>query len=219
MILIKPGFEILNKPNNLNLLEYAGRLCYKTEDKTGINTDKFLEQRIREGHESLIEHLSVSVKLICNRSVSHELVRHRLASYSQESQRYCNYNKTGLEFIIPPWVTIKPGEYNHQNFAYISDNYLTKERSWFYHLINSENTYNKLLLDEEKCTKWKPEEARDILPNATKTEIIATMNMRTWRHVLKLRTSKKAYSQMREIMIPLLKEFKSLFPSIFKDII
>lgn len=218
MILIKPSFEILYKPENLNLLEYAGRLCYKSEDKTGMNTDKFLEQRIKEGHESLIEHLSISVKIICNRSVSHELVRHRLASYSQESQRYCNYAKKGLIFIIPPWVTIKPEEYTHSDFSFISYKYSVKERYWFYHLINCENTYKNLLSDDEPCSKWLPEEARDILPNAIKTEIITTMNMRTWRHVLKLRTSKKAYSQMREIMIPLLEEFRKLYPSLFNDI-
>ncbi|MGX8795683.1 FAD-dependent thymidylate synthase [Fusibacter sp. JL298sf-3] len=206
MNIISPSYEILDKIDGENLLkkiELIGRICYKSEDK--INKDsssKFISMILLSGHESVIEHEKISVKIICDRGVSHEIVRHRIASYSQESTRYCNYSKDkfGNELTF-----IKP--------FYWEDN-SEKYQLWLNAMQNIEDTYNQLI-----ALGAKPEEARSILPNSLKTEIVVTMNLREWRHFFKLRTSVKAHPQMREIAIPLLNEFKSLVPVIFDDVL
>jgi flavin-dependent thymidylate synthase len=151
---------------------------------------------------------------------SHELVRHRIAAFSQESTRYVNYGKRGgCQFIIPPWCNINAGEYvpdlsvADQTVANIS--LLTEtEKTWFHAMIDAEWTYLKLLEQG-----WTPQQARSVLPNSTKTEIVVTMNLREWRHVLKLRTGKAAHPQMREVMLILLKKFKeSEIAVVFEDI-
>lgn len=206
MNIISPSYEILDKIDGENLLkkiELIGRVCYKSEDK--INKDsssKFISMILLSGHESVIEHEKISVKIICDRGISHEIVRHRIASYSQESTRYCNYSKDkfGNELTF-----IKP--------FYWDDN-SEKYQLWFSAMQNLEYSYNQLI-----ALGAKPEEARSILPNSLKTEIVVTMNLREWRHFFRLRTSAKAHPQMREIAIPLLNEFKSLIPVIFDDIL
>ena len=117
MELLKPSYQILTNlaPERvremLSLLETAGRVCYKSEennlDKNFEITKKFITGIIKRGHESVIEHQGLTVKFICDRGVSHEIVRHRLCSFSQESTRYCNYGKKGVKFIITPWVDLK----------------------------------------------------------------------------------------------------------------
>lgn len=210
MYLIRPSFEILTKIDRTEILksiEKYGRTCYKSESKiTDESASKFVKSIIERGHLSVIEHASVTVKIICDRGVSHELVRHRLASYSQESTRYVNYNNKGLTFIIPPLSIIEPGEYNSDCLGNDSliDSY------WYIAMSNTEIIYNKLIELGQK-----PEEARSVLPNSTKTEIIMTANLREWLHVFKMRCDTAAHPQMREIMIPLHDEFKKLLPEIF----
>src|SRR3990172_4851483 len=169
MRLIRPSFEIMevmgigiSRTRPIELIEKAGRVCYKSEDKiTAGSAEKFIEARIG-GHESVIEHSALTVKIICDRGVTHELVRHRLCAFSQESTRYCNY-KGGVTFIIPPWVDISEGEYNKE--LYIEGDLTTL--IWLGSIFESEDSYQKLL-----DNKWTPQQARTVLPNSTKTEIV-----------------------------------------------
>jgi len=210
MILTKPGYEIMELMGGhepLGLIEKAGRICYQSE--VGKNVDsasKFAARIKRLGHHSVLEHSCLSVKFIVDRGVSHELVRHRLASFSQESTRYCRYGEH-VVFVIPPWVGIGPGLYSGQSV--VEDGY---GRAWASSMLTSE-FYYKSLLD----VGWLPEQARTVLPNSLKTEIIITANLREWMHILDLRTSQKAHPQMREIMIPLQKELRLLIPEIFGE--
>ena len=220
MRIIKPSYEILTDINGAEILkkiENAGRTCYKSEDKiTEDSAAKFVKSLIKSGHHSVIEHVFISVRFICDRGVSHELVRHRLASFSQESTRYCNYTKdkfnNQITFIKPcfDWAkNIKEGTYN--NSSCIPKDY--RAFYWLTLCLASEQSYLNMI--ENKAT---PQEARSVLPNSLKTEIVMTCNLHEWRHVLSLRTSKAAHPQMREIMIPILKEFSEKMPVIFDDI-
>ena len=213
MILVKPSHEILfisSKP--LEMIEAAGRTCYKSEDKIiEGSAEKFVKMIIKRGHLSVIEHPYMSVRFICDRGVTHEIVRHRLAAYSQESTRYCNY-KGGVTFIIPPWIDILEGEFSETDAGKLFPGGYCLEYNWFRFMLNAEHLYKELI------TKWSPQQARSVLPNSLKTEIVMTANLREWMHVFKLRTSKAAHPQMRELMIPLHKECKKLIPIIFDDI-
>lgn len=221
MILVKPSFEILSvldcadpyesTHNALKLIEFAGRTCYKSESKiTNESCEKFVQKINKLGHESVIEHSAMTVKFICDRGVTHELVRHRLCAFSQESTRHCNY-KGGVTFVVPPWCeNIAPG--SHTNIPYR----MLEGRPWgrwYNAMIAAEHAYIELLQDG-----WSPQQARSVLPNSLKTEIVVTANFREWRHILKLRCSKAAHPQMREIMIPLHEKCKELIPVIFDDI-
>ena len=197
------SFEIL--PDDiLNKIEKIGRVCYKSEDRiTKDSSEKFVRSLIKSGHESVLEHISVSVRFITNRSVTHELVRHRLCSFSQESTRYVKYDGK-MEFINPVWFrgdTLKKDEEVLSEITFIKACY------------SSEIAYHKLL-----DNGWKPEQAREILPNALKTEIVVTANLREWRHIFKLRTSKKAHPQIRELFKSCLDGFKREIPIIFDNI-
>ena len=212
MKLIKPSFEILtpiNKDYILELLETAGRTCYNTEMGS---TQDFVKKRIDTGHESVIEHYSLTVRFICDRGVSHELVRHRLASFSQESTRYCNYSKdqfdNQLTFIIPCWMNLEEGVVKGNGL------YDAPTRQWVSVMANAEFNYNLLIKEHG----WKAQEARSVLPNSLKTEIVMTANIREWRTIFKQRTSPAAHSQMRELMVPLLAELKEKLPVLFDDI-
>lgn len=203
---IKPSFEILTEINGMEILksvEKAGRVCYKSEDKITENSAlKFVENIIKRGHEAVIEHYNITVKFICDRGVSHEIVRHRIASYAQESTRYCNYSNDKFANEI---TVIEPCFFEKGTDKYLHWETGCKfaEVNYFY-LLNSGAT---------------PQEARSVLPNSLKTEIVVTMNLREWRHFFKLRTSKAAHPQMRESAIPVLNKFKELIPIVFDDIV
>ena len=185
----------------LKQIELAGRTAYKSEDKiTNDSAKDFVKMILKRGHLSVIEHQSVSVRFICDRGVSHEIVRHRLASYTQESTRYCNYTKGkfGSEITV-----IEPCFWSQDDDRY---------KVWKQAIEQIESAYNKLV--ELGAT---PQEARSILPNSLKTEIVVTMNLREWRHFFTMRTSSAAHPQMREVAIPLLKEFQKQIPIIFDD--
>jgi len=203
MRLVKPSFEILQiTPNPLGLIERAGRTCYKSEDKITANSKiDFASKILKMGHESVIEHSVMTVSFIVNRGVTHELVRHRLASYSQESTRYCNY-RGGVSFIVPCWTNIHALDNLDREGLLLSDP-MSNDGRWLRSMARAEDDYLALLEGG-----WAPQQARDVLPNATKTEIVTTANLREWRHIFKLRCSKKAHPQMREIMRPLLTEVK-----------
>ena len=188
----------------LKNIEDIGRVCYKSEDKITENSARnFIFMLIERRHEAMIEHYSFTVKFICDRGVSHEIVRHRIASYAQESTRYCNYTKEkfGKEITF-----IKPCFFEN------SDN-KNKYLTWLDAMTQAEKYYFELI-----AAGYTPQEARSVLPNSTKTELIVTMNLREWRHFFKLRTALTAHPQMRELTIPLLFEIKSLIPVVFDDI-
>lgn len=218
MILVKPGFTIETQINHsiLRNIERFGRTCYKSEKKTSTFEEcaAFVERLIKNGHESVLEHEKITVKIICDRGVSHELVRHRIASYSMESTRYCNYEKQGhVTFVIPSWLNMREGEYKTiEDISYERVGIL-----WRYAMLRSERSYLGLLKQG-----WTPQQARSVLPNSLKTEIVVTMNLRQWRYFFKVRAlgvSGKPHPQMLEITIPMLKEFQKLLPEVFGDLI
>ena len=214
MILSKPSHTILTPLDSaaiLARLEKAGRTCYKSEGRIKDGSaETFIGAILQRGHESVIEHESISVRFICDRGVSHELVRHRIASYSQSSTRYCDYNKGQVEFIIPSWSLIPEGEYaGIDSMPLLSGS----DAIWFTAVWICENNYKRLRL-----LGWKPEQARSVLPNSLKTEIVMTANLREWRHFFKLRTARAAHPQMRELVAPLLVELQGVLPVIFDSI-
>lgn len=209
MRIIEPSYEILTEISEggikeLQHIEKIGRVCYKSEDKItedGESAKKFVKMLIGRGHEAMIEHSSLSVKFTVDRGVSHELVRHRIASFAQESTRYCNYSKDkfGKEItVIEPCF-----------FSPLSDSY-----TFWKHAMESAEAHYFSLLDSGAT----PQEARSVLPNSTKTEITITANYREWRNFFKLRTAKAAHPQMVQVTRPLLKELKTRLPIIFDDI-
>ena len=214
MKIVKPSYKILPSPGMdtfpsgteiLEFIEWAGRTCYKSEDRiTPGSAEKFARMLVHERkHHSVIEHVSMSVRFVIDRGVSHELVRHRLASYSQESTRYCNYakDKFGEEITV-----VEP--------CFWAQNNGVKWTIWYEACIVAEGAYFKLL---EKGAS--PQQARSVLPNSLKTEIVVTANLREWRHILTLRAGKAAHPQIREVMVPLLAELKGRIPVIFDDIL
>lgn len=192
------GTEVLKK------IEKIGRVCYKSEDRiTDQSSERFIKSLLKMGHESVIEHVTLSVRIVCDRGVSHEIVRHRIASYSQESTRYCNYSAekfdNELTFINPCF--------------WDKDEDSIKKELWIDTLENIEKNYISLL-----NMGASPQEARAILPNSLKTELIMTLNLRSWRNFLKLRTDKAAHPQIRQVSEMILKMFKENIPVIFDDI-
>lgn len=202
MIAIKPSAEILSGKNYHQMLENIeriGRVCYKSEDAIHPGSaEQFIRNIITRGHESVIEHESISVRVVCDRGVSHEIVRHRIASYSQESTRYCNYaqEKFGREltFIRPCFWQEEPEKY----------------QIWQETMAEIERNYFRLL-----DLGAAPQEARSILPNSLKTELAVTMNLREWRHFFRLRTDAASHPQMRETACALLEDFRARVPILF----
>lgn len=205
MRIIKPQVileEDINGEEILKKIEKIGRVCYKSENNvTEESSKRFVSNVLKRHHESVIEHESISVRIICDRGVTHELVRHRVASYSQESTRYCNYSndKFGNELTF-----IEPCFWQKESKQY---------KLWENQMKQAEDNYIELI--NEGAT---PQEARSILPNSLKTEIVVTMNLREWRHFFKLRTAPDAHPQMIEIAKMILDLFKEKIPVIFDEI-
>lgn len=197
--IIEPG-AFLETPFDgkqiLKTLERFGRLSHKSEAKiTEDSYQTFVKKLLSWGHESVLEHVSLSVRFICDRGISHELVRHRLGAYTQESTRYCNYSGK-IQFIKP--LFYQPGSPEYQ--------------IWYQSCVQASQSYEELMK-----LGSTPEAARSVLPNSLKTEIIATYNLREWRHVFEMRCQKAAHPQMRQVMIPLLQQFQKQLPLIFDD--
>lgn len=192
----KAGITIMKR------IEQIGRVCYKSEGKiTDDSYKKFISNLIKRGHESVLEHCSITVKFICDRGVSHEIVRHRLASYSQESTRYCNYSgdQFGNEITV-----IKPCFWEEDTEAY---------RLWLDSCKSAEMHYFLMLKSGAS-----PQEARSVLPNSLKTEVVMTANIREWRHFFRLRCSKAAHPQMQEVARMALRDFYKYMPELFGDV-
>lgn len=194
------GQKILQK------IEAAARTCYKSEGKIQEGSaEKLVTGLIKSGHEAMLEHASVTVKFVVDRGISHELVRHRLASFAQESTRYCNYSKddfgSDITFIIPEYLEYKSEDWN----------------IWKNTMELCEDAYFKML-----DFGLSPQQARAVLPNSLKTEVVMTANLREWRHFFKLRalgTTGKPHPQMLEVTVPLLEDFKQMIPVVFDDLV
>lgn len=210
MKIVKPGFEILTPISHggideLKYIEHIARTCYKSEDKIavdGSSARKLVANLIKNGHMAMLEHSLLSIKFICDRGVSHELVRHRIMSFAQESTRYCNYSKGKFGEI----VVIDPFWIKNQ---YVYD-------LWYDTCTKAERTYMELL-----SIGWTPQQARIVLPNSLKTEIVMTGNYREWRHFFELRACDKhgvAHPQMHEVAVPALRAVQKCIPVIFDDL-
>jgi len=198
MKVVKPSANVVRDKYPTSIyksIELAGRTCYKSEDKiTEDSHIKFIRNVIKRDHLSVIEHEKVTARVICDRGVSHEIVRHRIGSYSQESTRYVNY-KEGIEVIQPP----------------IKDPVALAK--WEASMIHAENTYKDMIELGES-----PEIARAVLPTGLKTEIVITFNIREWRHFFKLRCAKFSHPQIREVAGLLLSEMMNYIPLLFEDL-
>jgi len=199
--MIEPSVELMRDFDGaevMKFIERCGRTCYQSEKNiTEDSAEKFVRNLIKRGHESVLEHFSATFKIICDRGVMAELTRHRLASFSIESTRYNAYKE--LTFIEPCfWQNVE------------SARLLTK---WQFMMSDIERLYNNF-----RNRGVKPEQARAILPNSLKTEIIMTANLREWRHILKLRTDKAAHPQMRQVANMILDILKEKLPIVFEDI-
>ena len=186
--------------NKLKTIEKCARICYKSEPKENVN-EKFIEGLIRNGHESVIEHEKVTVLIHTDRAISHEIVRHRIASYSQSSTRYCNFSLDKFNHNI---TFIPPCTYEKGSANYIS---------WQNACLEAEERYFRQITNGAK-----PEEARSVLPNSLKTELYMTANFRSWRNFFKLRTHATAHPDIRRLAIPMLIIFKTHFAPVFADI-
>lgn len=205
MKIIEPKVELLQAPEYtdlLSLVEIAGRTCYKSEDKiTEDSAEKFVRGIVKRGHHAVIEHGHITVRFTCDRGVSHEIVRHRLASYCQESTRYCNYSKDGfggeITVIAPSWT---------------SEGLPGYER-WKKACMTAEIAYFDLLTEG-----YSPQAARSVLPNSLKTEVVMTANIREWRHFIKLRAGRAAHPDMRVVAQKLHELLAKTYPVFFEDI-
>lgn len=205
MKIIKPSVDFITPLNGqvvMKRLELCGRVCYKSEDRiTEDSAARFIRMIIKSGHEAVLEHCSLTVRFIVDRGVSHELVRHRVVSYCQESTRYCNYSKDkfGREITVIEPCFLTPGTKPYER--------------WKEACSDAEDAYFDML--ELGCS---PEEARAVLPHSLKTEVVMTADIREWRHILKLRNGWRAHPQMREVAALLLDKCYEGMPVLFEDI-
>ena len=212
MKIIEPSVELINPiPYELalNTVEIAGRTCYQSEDKiTDGSAEALIRRIIKSGHESVLEHVSVTARFICDRGVSHEIVRHRIGAYSQESTRYCNYSngKFGGEITV-----IKPCFFKGTFPVHGGDK--DKEDHWYVACLSSECEYFRML--EEGAT---PQEARSVLPNSLKTALIVTYDLREWRHFIRLRCAPDAHPQMQQVAKMAQKLLTERYPVFFEDL-
>lgn len=205
MRIVEPKVEIITPINGKEILEHierVGRVCYKSENHiTDESAEKFVAGIVKRGHEAVIEHYNITVKFTTDRGITHEIVRHRIASYAQESTRYCNYSKDKFSNEI---TVIRPADIKEGTPA---------DADWTAAMESAEKFYFALLADG--C---RPQTARSVLPTCTKTEIMVTMNLREWRHFIRLRGSEAAHPDIRLLALDLWKQFREQIPVIFDDI-
>ena len=212
MQVIKPSIEIIDMEDYEKIvkkIERIGRVCYKSEGKiTEDSAEKFIKGLLTRQHESVIEHENVTVRFVCDRGVTHEIVRHRIASYSQESTRYCNYSGDKFDNQITVIDLASGFQYDLSK-----ENDKAKYEVWTKAMENAEQSYFRIL--ELGAT---PQEARSVLPNSLKTEIVVTMNLRSWRNFFRLRVDSHAHPQMREVATMLYEEFQKRLPVFVADL-
>ena len=205
MKIVKPSAEVMffvpeNGMSAEQAIEMAGRNCYKSEDRiTPDSAEKFVRMIRKRGHHAMLEFGYVMAHIVGDRGNSHEQVRHRLASYAQESTRYCNYSKFGNEITVVEQAIAPIGS---DKFPIWKESMERAERDYFNLLKNG----------------WPPEEARSVLPIALKAEIVVGANLREWRHIFNMRCSKFAHPIIRGIMLGILKKFNEKMPSVYEDL-
>jgi thymidylate synthase (FAD) len=240
MKIVKPYAKIMEPQllaDSLRRIEYAARVSHRSEDaQTEESAERFIRAVVlQHGDWSVVEHVSASVEFLVDRGITHEIVRHRIASYTQESTRFVNYvKKMPPSFIYPkpdvkceyclngnpPDIYRPPvgslGWYHHPNSKDAATRSMEcpYDQLWLNVIDEVEKTYMALI-----SQGWRPQEARSVFPNALASKIIVTMNLRTWRHFFLMRTSKEAHPQMRQVTIPLLAEFQRLVPILYEDIV
>jgi thymidylate synthase (FAD) len=209
MKIIAPSFALypdLTGTQALEKIERIARTCYKSEDKIAPGSaEKIVRALIRGGHLAMLEHVSLTVKFVTQRSFTHELVRHRLCAFAQESQRYCAYEgeKFGGEVVFCRPAALEPG-----SPAYVQ---------WEQACAAAEQAYLAL-----RAQGVPPEVAREVLPNSAKTELWITANLREWRHIFQLRAlgvTGRPDPRMLELMPALLEEVKQHYPVFFDDLV
>lgn len=204
MKIIEPSIEVqnFNGEQIMKNIEQACRTCYRSEDKISNESYKtLLKNCITRGHESVMEHEKITVRMVCDIGVYKDLTRHRIASFSIESTRYCNYGKDKFDNEIK---FIKPCNIDEDSDLYAF---------WKHTMERIEMNY--LHMAEHGAT---PDQMRMILPHSTAAEVCMTANIREWRHILDLRTKKMTHPSIRQILIPLLLLFKTEMPELFGDI-
>jgi len=230
MRIIDQSAEVLSL-EDLNLVEVAARTCYKSEERAGIKTlEQFVKGLRVRGHTAMLEFATATVRLVTNRGVTHELVRHRLASYAQESTRYCDYGDGHTRFVRPVWCDATAAEMNQvldlavagkvsgNDFRVLAEERLmaTPDVEWLLACWSAAASYEYL---RKECG-WRPEQAREVLPNALKTEIVVKANLREWRHIFSLRVlgrTGRPHPQISALLSPLLERFSLEFPGVFDD--
>lgn len=209
MKIVKSKVEILTDISEggvkeLKLIELAGRTAYKSEDNISddiSSAKRFVNMIVKFGHESVLEHSLLTVRFTCDRGVSHEIVRHRMAAYTQESTRYCNYasGKFGREITF-----VAPSTLKKDSIEYFE---------WYQACDEAEKNYIACVQ-----LNMKPEQARAVLPMSVKTEVVMSANYREWRHFIKLRCAKTAHPDIRKLALELLCELQLRIPVVFDDI-
>lgn len=213
MKLIKPSYEILTPIDSVEAyktVETAARTCYKSEGRITVGSaERLCKKLVESGHLAMIEFApDITVRFISNRAFTHEMVRHRHCSFAQESQRYVKYENKDMEFILPHWLDFDcMGDEDKLEEIALSKQKFIKSCE------KAEEDYAKL-----RERGYLAQDARDVLPNAVKTEICVKANIREWRHIFELRTAKAAHPEMRRLMRPLLDELKEELPIFFEDI-
>lgn len=220
MLLVKPSFEIdpgmRSGEEMIHRLRLKANTCYKPEKASPKSDLEFMQDLIHvKKHHSVLRHEQASMKLICSRSVSHQIVRHGLAHFLQESQRYCNYSKKNegeVVFVIPFWLhdKISPNIYHSEDLGSFHS---LDVILWMHTMLRAECAYHELI-----AQGWKPERARGVLPNDAKTEVEITANLEEWRHIFKQRADSHADESMQFLMRPALTEFQRRIPIIFDDL-
>ena len=233
MKIVKPYAKIVDSDSlteALSRIEYAARISHGSEDaQTADSAERFIRAVVlQHGDWSVVEHVSVSVEFLVDRGITHEIVRHRIASYTQSSTRFINYaKKMPPAFIYPKpevhcnachsevndgpcWSYVGHGSWTHQ----LDGRECLYDATWLKAIAEAEAAYVGLL-----AKGWRPQEARSVFPNALSSKIMMTCNLRSWRHFFLMRTSKEAHPQMRQVTIPLLAEFQRLVPVLYEDIV
>lgn len=221
MRLIKPKVEILDRIDGDQVIAditTAARTCYKSEDVRTKEKDKALVKRLVESkHEAMLEFADVTVKFTTSIGITREIIRHRVASYANESTRYCDYSKdkfnNEITFIIPSHIDVPEGDYDYQNGDWVDADIGSDISDWLFVLNHAQTTYRLL-----RNKGWKAEQAREILPMCTKSEICMKANLREWRHFFSLRCSKAAHPDIRVLALDLLKQMHEKIPVIFDDL-
>jgi len=221
--LMHPSYKVIpfeTYESMVKRVEQAGRTCYQSESRG--NPEEFIKKLIKSGHHSVIEHAQLTVIFNIDRGVSHELVRHRLSSFSQMSTRYVDHS-TYCPFIIPSWLDIAPGIYEFTRNA-VCYCYVEGLPTVFVHDDPNVNSFITALCFAAdsysylRAHNWSPQQARAILPSALKTEIVMTSNIREWRHVIQLRSRQNCHPDMYSIMRELKAELVTDYPAFFGDL-